>query len=241
MIPENRTLLNDAARDLGVTLDDRSTDLFDRLHLLLDEASDGMNLTTIRDEREVVLKHFVDSISCLRGGFLDGELGVLDLGTGAGFPALPLAIVRADLTLTPLDATRRKIDFVDRTARALGLKNVTPLVGRAETIGRQDAHRARYDRVVTRAVASLPVLVELALPLLRVGGLLVAQKGPGVAEELPDAEGAAAQVGGRIHEVQDFRLPVTNDRRHLVVVEKTHETPDRYPRREGVPTKHPLS
>jgi len=238
--PEHQSLLIEAAQDLGLDLREHAP-AFDRLHALLAEASEQMNLTTIRDERDVVLKHFVDSLSCLSGGHLDGELDVLDLGTGAGFPALPLAIVRPDLRILALDATRRKIDFVERTARTLGLTNVRAVAGRAETLGRDPAHRARYDRVVTRAVASLPVLIELALPLLRIGGQLVAQKGSDVSEELNAAGGAAAQLGGRIGDVRAFRLPVTGDGRHLVIVEKTDETSERFPRREGVPARHPLS
>ncbi|GAA5514335.1 ribosomal RNA small subunit methyltransferase G [Deinococcus carri] len=245
MTPEGQTLLLDGAAALGLALTPEQVERFAHLLLLLTEASAQMNLTALREERDIVLKHFVDSLTCLRGGWLDGAgpeaAGpVLDLGTGAGFPALPLAIMRPDLPTVPLDATRKKVEFVERTAQALGLARVHPLVGRAETLGRDPEQRGRYGRVVTRAVAALPILAELALPFLREGGLLVAQKGPITPEELEAGTRAAAEVGGEVRAVDPFTLPLTGDARTLVVIEKTGPTPERYPRREGVPNRKPL-
>ncbi|WP_081908992.1 16S rRNA (guanine(527)-N(7))-methyltransferase RsmG [Deinococcus sp. YIM 77859] len=240
MTPEGELLLRQGAADLGLHLDAAQIGLFARLLVLLTETSTQMNLTALRDERDIVLKHFVDSLTCLRGGWLSGEGRVLDLGTGAGFPALPLAIVRPDLRLTPMDATRKKVEFVDRAAQALALENVTPRVGRAEHLGREPGQREAYDRVVTRAVAALPILAELALPFLRVGGLLVAQKGSLTPEELEAGTRAAAEVGGELRRVEPFQLPLARDARTLVVIEKVAVTPDRYPRREGVPNRKPL-
>lgn len=239
MTPEGRALLLAGGAALHLDLN-AQVESFAALLALLDQASAQVNLTALREERDVVLKHFVDSLTCLRGGWLDGEHQVLDLGTGAGFPALPLALVRPDLQMIAVDATRKKAEFVSRAAAALGLTNVQALAARAETLGRDPAHRDRYDRVVTRAVAPLPVLAELALPLLRVGGLLVAQKGPLAPEELEAGTRAAAEVGGEVRHIDAFALPVTGDARTLVVVGKTAVTPERYPRREGVPTRKPL-
>lgn len=239
MTPEGRALLLDGGAALGLDLTPQA-DAFTALLALLTGASASMNLTSLRGEREIVLKHFVDSLTCLRGGWLAGERQVLDLGTGAGFPALPLALLRPDLSVTALDATRKKVEFVGRAAAALGLTNVQPLVGRAEALGREPEHREGYDRVVTRAVAALPVLAELALPLLKTGGLLVAQKGPLTPEELEAGTRAAAEVGGAVRQVDAFTLPVAGDARTLVVVEKVAPTPERYPRREGVPGRKPL-
>lgn len=228
-----------AAAELDLDLSPQA-ELFGRLLDLLVAGADQVNLTSLRNERDIILKHFVDSLTCLRGGWLDGEWSVLDLGTGAGFPALPLAIVRPELRVTAMDATRKKVEFVGRTARDLGLANVEPLTGRAETLGRQPGRREGYDRVVTRAVAALPILAELALPFLPVGGLLVAQKGALGPEELEAGTRAAAEVGGEVRAVEPFALPVLGDARTLVVVEKVAPTPERYPRREGVPNKQPL-
>ena len=240
MKAEGRELLLRGAAELGMDVTTH-LEIFARLLELLQEGNSRLNLTSLNTEQDIVLKHFVDSLSCLRGGMLDGELRVLDLGTGAGFPALPLAMVRPELQMVPVDATRKKIEFVTATARALALSNVHPLVGRAETLGHDPAHRGQYDRVVVRAVASLPVLTELALPLLKVGGLMVAQKGALQDDELASGRRAAGMLGGVLEDVQTFALPVSGDPRTLVCVRKTAPTPGKYPRREGVPAKSPLS
>ena len=237
--PAGRELLRRGAAELGLDIGPHEAQ-FGRLLALLRSGNERLNLTALKTEEDIVLKHFVDSLTTLRGGHLDGAYRTLDLGTGAGFPALPLAIVRPGLSLTPLDSIRKKIDFVRDTAAGLGLSNVTPQVGRAETLGQSEEHRERYDRVVARAVAALPVLAELALPLLRVGGVFVAQKGPLSEEELDAGRRAAGEVGGRVIEVDPFTLPVSGDARTLIVLEKQRPTPARYPRREGVPTHQPL-
>lgn len=239
MTPEGADLLLQGGEVLGLSLAPQ-VPAFARLLTLLQEGNERINLTALKGERDIILKHFIDSLTCLRGGHLAGNLTVIDLGTGAGFPALPLAIVRPELQLRPLDATRKKITFVQQTADALGLSNVQAMVGRAESLGQDAAHREQYDRVVVRAVAPLPILAELALPLLRPGGLLVAQKGPITPEEMDAGRRAAAEVGGQVTEVDAFTLPVLGDERTLVVVEKTGRTPARYPRREGVPNLQPL-
>lgn len=240
MTPEGKALLTEAAAQLGLTLGERQHEQFSALLGHLTAGAEVMNLTALRGEREIVLKHFVDSLTCLQGGWLELPGRVLDLGTGAGFPALPLAIVRPELTLVPLDATRKKVEFVARAAQALGLDRVHPQVGRAESLGREPGQREGYDRVVTRAVAALPVLAELALPFLRVGGLLVAQKGPLTSGELEAGTQAAAEVGGALRATETFALPLAGDSRTLVVIEKVAPTPQRYPRREGVPNRKPL-
>ena len=245
MNAEGRELLLRGAAKLGLEVG-AHLDTFAHLLDLLQEGNTRLNLTALKTEPDIVLRHFVDSLSCLRGGLLDGggldgELQVLDLGTGAGFPALPLAIVRPKLHIVPMDSTRKKIEFVMATARALALNNVRPLVGRAETLGRDPAHREQYDRVVVRAVAALPVLTELALPLLRMGGLMVAKKGSLLDDELASGHRAARMLGGVLENVQTFGLPMSGAPRTLVCVRKTAPTPDKYPRREGVPAKSPLS
>ncbi len=245
MNDEGRELLLRGAAELGLEVSAR-LDTFAHLLDLLQEGNTRLNLTALRTEPDIVLKHFVDSLSCLRGGLLDGggldgELQVLDLGTGAGFPALPLAIVRPGLHIVPMDSTRKKIEFVMTTAHVLALNNVRPLVGRAETLGHDPVHREQYDRVVVRAVAALPVLTELALPLLRMGGLMVAQKGSLLDDELALGRRVAKMLGGVLENVQTFGLPMSGDPRTLVCVRKTAPTPDKYPRREGVPAKSPLS
>ncbi|QFP78153.1 16S rRNA (guanine(527)-N(7))-methyltransferase RsmG [Deinococcus sp. AJ005] len=236
---EGLDLLQQGVGELGLNIESQLP-AFERLFELLQEGNTRLNLTALKTEEDIVLKHFVDSLTCLRGNYLEGALSVLDLGTGAGFPTFPLALVRPDLHFTPVDSTRKKIDFVRETAAQLGLDQVTPLVGRAEALGRDPDHREQYDRVVVRAVASLPVLAELALPLLREGGLLVAQKGDITAEELNAGRRAAGEVGGKVQVVDPFELPILGDARTLIIIEKIKPTSSKYPRREGLPTAQPL-
>ncbi|AIZ46299.1 16S rRNA methyltransferase [Deinococcus radiopugnans] len=232
-------LLRHGAGLLGLEIGEQLPQ-FARLFALLQEGNARLNLTALKTQEDIVLKHFVDSLTCLRGGYLEGPLTVLDLGTGAGFPTFPLSLVRPELHFTSVDSIRKKVDFVRDTAVQLGLEQVIPLVGRAEKLGRSADHREHYDRVVVRAVASLPVLAELALPLLREGGLLVAQKGAISADELNAGRRAAGEVGGKVQVVDPFELPVLGDARTLLVIEKLGRTPSKYPRREGVPTAQPL-
>lgn len=232
--------LREGATQLGVALTDEQVEKFRQLYQLLLEGNARLNLTALKTEEDIVLKHFVDSLSCLRGHHLDDPARMLDLGTGGGFPSLPLAIVRPQLQIVPMDATRKKIDFVRETALNLGLPNVEPVTSRAETLGRDRIYRAQFDRVVARAVTALPILVELALPFVKVGGLLVSQKGALTPEELNAGAQAAELLGGQVRQVDEFELPVLGDARTIVVVEKIRATPEQYPRRDGLPNQQPL-
>ncbi len=233
-------LLYEAARELGLELGPVLPN-FQLLYRRLLEASQTTNLTAIRDEKGIILKHFVDSLSCLKGDGLEGSLRAIDVGTGAGFPGLPIKIVRPALHLTFLDATKKKIAFVESVCQELGLAPVRCLWGRAEELGQHPDHRGAYDRVLSRAVSSLNVLSELGLPLLKLGGRMIAQKGPGVEAELERAQAAIGLLGGRVRGVISFELPELKEPRSLVVIEKVNPTPPKYPRRPGVVQKNPLS
>ncbi|MER3482402.1 MAG: 16S rRNA (guanine(527)-N(7))-methyltransferase RsmG [Meiothermus sp.] len=236
---EGQSLLLEAAKELGFHLGEE-IERFSRFYDLLLEGNRVTNLTSITNEREVVLKHFADSLSCDLRGHLSGSLRVMDIGTGAGFPGVPLCIARPDLDMVLVDATHKKVDFLDKVRLSLPLGNARTLWGRAEEIARQLQHRESYDRVVTRAVSPLNTLYELCLPFLKVGGYLVAQKGPEARDEVEKAGLAAEKLGGRLVEVVPLKLPVLGDPRCLVIVEKILSTPDKYPRRSGVPQKNPL-
>jgi 16S rRNA (guanine527-N7)-methyltransferase len=229
-----------ASGELGLKISDKLSSFCWYYDFLLKE-NESVNLTALSREDDIVHKHFVDSLTCFLSGKLEGSLDVIDVGTGAGFPGIPLAIVRPELSLTLLDATRKKIEFVGRVCRGLGLSNAHAVWGRAEALGQQPAHRERYDRVVTRAVSSLSSLYELCLPLLKVGGYLITQKGPDADTEAAQAVYAGEKLGGRMVEVMPLRLPVSGDLRSLIIVEKVAPTPGNYPRRPGVPQKNPLS
>ena len=239
MTPEGEALLLSGGQALKLDLEPYLQH-FAQLQVALLAGNALMNLTALTGERDIILKHFIDSLSCNRGGWLQNGLRVVDLGTGAGFPTLPLAIILPGVQFLAVDATRKKTDFVTRTAAALKLSNVTAHASRAETLAHQPQHRERHSRVVARAVASLPVLAELGLPLLEMGGLLIAQKGQLSAEELASGAQAAALLGAEVFHVEHFGLPVLGDPRSLVVFRKTGKAPEQYPRREGVPARQPL-
>ena len=236
---EGTELLLKGGSALGLDLEPH-LEAFSLLYDLLVEGNRKANLTALRTEREVVAKHFLDSLTLLQLPLWEGPLRVLDLGTGAGFPGLPLKIVRPELEVVLLDATRKKVAFVEEAVRALGLKGAHPLWGRAEELAHAPGHREAYDRVTARAVAHLCVLAELGLPFLRVGGYLVAQKGPKVAEELTPLSRALPLLGGAFQEARSLRLPFLQKERALVVLAKEATTPKAYPRRPGVPEKKPL-
>ncbi|MGQ9524281.1 MAG: 16S rRNA (guanine(527)-N(7))-methyltransferase RsmG [Armatimonadota bacterium] len=199
-----------------------------------------MNLTAITDPVSVATHHFLDSLSCLTVVRPDPGARVIDVGTGGGFPGVPVKIVRPDIELTLLDSLRKRIVFLEHLVSVLGLSEVTLCHARAEDAGRSPVHREAYDVVLSRAVAQLSVLVEYCLPLARVGGTFVAMKGPKGHEELAEAENALKVLGGEVVEVEELQLPVAGERRLLVVIRKARRTPGRYPRKAGEPSRHPL-
>lgn len=234
-----RELLLRGAEALGEDLGS-SLHLFERLYDHLTEANQKINLTSLREERDIVLKHFLDSLSCLSSGLLEGPLEVVDVGTGAGFPGLPLKIARPSLRLHFLEATRKKLRHVEESCALLGLGGTAFIWGRAEQLAHQPAYRERFDRAVIRAVGSMGQISELCLPLLRVGGYLIAQKGPEVARELEGADRGLRLLGGVLEEVKELELPQSGDRRRLVIVKKVAPTEPRYPRRPEVIARHGL-
>jgi 16S rRNA (guanine527-N7)-methyltransferase len=204
--------------------------------------NERVNLTAITDCDEVQVKHFLDSLSCLQVlPSLASETRCIDIGAGAGFPGLPLKIVRSQARLTLLEATGKKALFLEHIVDELGLREVQIVRGRAEELGRQPAFRESYHVALARAVGHLAVLLEYALPLLTIGGVFVAQKGEKIEGEVETAQGAMEILGGRVKEVRAVQLPGLEASRYLVVVEKVVPTPQKYPRRVGIPVKRPLT
>jgi len=207
--------------------------------------NDKVNLTAIRDSAGIQVKHFLDSLSLLkalprlRTG--DSGLKLIDVGTGAGFPGLPLKIVCPDLRLTLVEATGKKIAFCEHIIATLKLSGVTVVKARAEEMGQDQAHREHYDWAVARAVAEMPVLAEYLLPLVKRGGHALAQKGETAPVETQTAEGAIKKLGGELEQLIQIELPGVVETRFLVVLKKVAATPPRYPRRPGVPSKSPLA
>ncbi|MBW3622514.1 MAG: 16S rRNA (guanine(527)-N(7))-methyltransferase RsmG [Armatimonadetes bacterium] len=238
MPPEG--LLERGAAELGVALSEGQRRQCLRYLDLLLEWNARMNLTAVRDPREAVIKHFLDSLTALP---LLPEMPsprVADVGTGAGFPGLVLKIFRPDLRLTLLDSLKKRLGFLEAVAADLNMDGVETLHARAEDAGRDSAFRERFDLAVARAVAEMRVLGELCLPLVRVNGTFLAMKGPRGADEQESATDALRKLGGQFVETRPVTLPFLEESRLLVVVRKERPTPSRYPRRPADIQKKPL-
>ena len=236
----NRDRLKQGLDALGIPADETALERFERFHALLDEGNRHMDLTAVLDEDERVDRHDLDSAAPLAQGLLPQGAKVIDVGTGAGFPGIPLLILRPDLRMTFLDAQNKRLLFIEDTLRQLGL-TAKIVHARAEDAARLPEHREQYDRAVSRAVAASPVLQELTLPFVAVGGMAVAWKGPGAAEEWQQAKRAAYLLGGSLRELMPAPVPGRPEWGHmLLVTDKERPTPKAYPRRAGTPNKKPL-
>jgi len=235
-----RQALLEGAAELGLPISEAELHAYRaHLHLLL-EHNRAASLTTITDPAEIAIKHFLDSLICLQIRDIAPDETVADIGSGAGFPGLVLAVARPAAHYTLIEATKKRAAFLQRAVTNLSLPNVTIIPGRAEAIGRRPDLRESYDLVLSRAVAPLPVLLEYSLPLTRLGGHFLAYKGPAGDEELQQSGDALETLGGRIAHVHRVDLPRAMGRRTLIEVEKFAPTPSRYPRRPGIPAKRPL-
>lgn len=236
------SLLYQHAREFGVDLTPIQQERFDAYYRLLVEWNGKFNLTTITEYTGVQLKHFLDSLSAapilLRAGVMNKTL--VDVGAGAGFPGMPLAIALMELRVTLLEATGKKVRFLDQTVRELGLENVTSVHGRAEEFARLPKQREHFDFAVARALAPMRTLVEYTLPLVRVGGLCIAYRAVDAAVETEAAQGGIEMLGGRVREIVSVKLGDLDDVRHLVVIDKVKVTPPVYPRAGGLPKNKPL-
>jgi len=213
---------------------------FERYYELLIEWNKKFNLTAITDRNEVWLKHFEDSLSIDHILDMSKIDSVIDVGTGAGFPGIPLKIVYPEIKLTLLDSLDKRIRFLEEVITELGLNGVIALHGRAEDYGRDNEHREKYDLCVSRAVASLPVLTELCVPFVRVGGSFVAYKSEKAEEELKASGKATEALGAEISSVESFTLTGGEYGRTLIKIDKCKSTIDKYPRRAGLPAKKPI-
>lgn len=237
------TELAAGALKLGLDLSPLQLAQFQSYYRELVDWNRRVNLTAITDYREVQLKHFLDALT-VTIAFPPAAGGpgprLIDVGTGAGLPGLPVKIVFPGMRLVLLEATAKKAVFLDYLIQKLGLEGVEIVVGRAETVARQGPYREGFDLVLSRGVAPLPVLAELTLPFITPGGCLVAQKKGDTAAEIAAAGRAISLLGGRLREVRAVDLAELADRRHLVIVDKIAPTPPAYPRRPGMPAKKPL-
>ena len=240
MREELKNLLREGASRLGFKLSDEKERALEFYHEEIKEGNKKINLTSITDDREIVIKHFLDSLTCAEADNFGAEARVIDIGAGAGFPGLPLKIVYPGIELILLDSSKKKVEFLLRTIEHLNLKGVSAVCCRIEDYGINKSNRETFDLVLARAVAPLSILMEYALPLLKLNGLFVAQKSRGLNEEIDEGRVAAKILGGEIKEVQEVSVPFLNAKRYLVLTGKTSFSPEKYPRRVGIPTKRSL-
>lgn len=224
----------------GLKLTPRQVSAFEIYEHELLEWNEMFNLTAIRDPEGVRTKHFLDSLTCLIEMRDSPPNRLIDIGSGAGFPGIPLKIVMPNLRLTLVESVSKKANFCSHIIDVLDLEHVEVLSNRAEEIGQISKHREAYDWAVARAVASLPILVEYLLPLVKIGGNVLAQKGESGPLEAHSAEKACQILGGRLKKITPVNIPGVAEQRFLIVIQKVAATPPRYPRRVGIPSKSPL-
>lgn len=237
----NLTILEEGCQRLGISLDEEKKQQFIKFYELLTEWNKVMNLTGITEFEEVLQKHFIDSLAIQKVTDMGETDTVIDVGTGAGFPGIPLKIAFPHLKITLLDSLQKRIRFLDEVVQTLNLRGVTTIHGRAEEYARRKEHREKYQICVSRAVANLSSLAEYCLPFVKKGGYFVSYKSGNIEEELSRSENAVKILGGEIENTVYFQLPGSDIERSFVLIKKKENTPGKYPRKAGIPAKEPLN
>ena len=242
VVMENKELFILGLNELGINITDTQLNRFESFMALLLEWNEKINLTSITAPEEVITKHFIDSLVPLayRDKYSLDFRAILDMGTGGGFPGMPLKIMLEDSFIMLADSLQKRLNFLQLAIDDLGLKKIQTLHGRAEDIGQDRQHRENFRTVFSRAVANTSVLAEFCLPLVEVGGHFVALKGPEVEEELKEGQKAIEMLGGQVMGLEKMELPIIKDGRSLIFIKKVKPTPAKYPRRAGLPAKSPL-
>ena len=228
--------MKDKEKKMKLINNDKTNLKFFEYMQILIEWNKKINLTAITDEKEIILKHFIDSLAISKY-CTDGK--IIDVGTGAGFPGIPLKIWNNNLEITLLDSLNKRIMFLEKVIEQLELNNIYTIHGRAEEMATKEQYREKYDFAVSRAVAPMNVLLEYMLPFVKVGGKCICMKGNNI-EELEKCKNALEILGGKIVKIEEFYLPCTDIRRNNIIIEKIKETPSKYPRQSGKPSKDPI-
>lgn len=233
-------LFHEMLNSLDLTLDDDQISKFVLYYNMLIERNKVMNLTAITEFNEVVSKHFIDSLSLIKVYNSSEIIRVIDMGTGAGFPGIPLKIAFPNWDIVLLDSLNKRVNFLKDVITALNLKNITAIHGRAEDYGKKSGYRESFDLCVSRAVAKLSTLSEYCLPYVKMNGSFIPYKAGKVEDELIESKNAIRMLGGNVEKVESFLLPETDIERTLIIIKKCINTPGIYPRSSGKPAKEPL-
>ncbi len=233
-------LMKNACDSVKMNFDEDKYNKFITYKNLLQEWNEKINLTAITEDEEVIKKHFIDCIKAFSENQFKEAKTLIDVGTGAGFPGLPIAIMKEDLNITLLDSLNKRVNFLNIVKNSLNLTNVTTIHSRAEDGARNKELREKFDIATSRAVANMAVLSEFCLPYVKVGGYFIALKGPAITDELNDAKNAIGTLGGKLIEVIEVSVEGTDLKHNLVVIKKVKETPKTYPRKAGSITKKPI-
>jgi 16S rRNA (guanine527-N7)-methyltransferase len=225
---------------LGISLSKKQLDQFLTYYHMLIEKNKVMNLTAITEFEEVLQKHFLDSLSLVKVYELSGRESMIDIGTGAGFPGIPLKIAFPEMKILLLDSLNKRLVFLNEVIEGLGLEKIETLHGRAEDFGRDQKYREQFDLCLSRAVANLSTLSELCLPFVKRGGYFISYKSGQVDEEVQDAKRAIQLLGGKNTRLEKFALPNSDISRSFVLISKAISTPDNFPRKPGIPAKKPI-
>ena len=234
-MPYNLTTLENGCRELGIELSQKQKNQFIQFYEFLVEKNKVMNLTGITEFEEVLTKHFLDSLACVKAIDMTKVKTIMDIGTGAGFPGVPLKIAFPHLEACLLDSLKKRVNFLEESFELLGLEGIKAIHGRAEE------YREKYDLCVSRAVSNLATLSEYCLPYVKIGGTFISYKSGTVQEEAEEAEKAINILGGQVKDITYFKLPDSEIDRSLVIINKKKSTPGKYPRKAGTPLKEPLS
>lgn len=227
------------AAEFGVPLDRLQAGQLMKYSGILKEWNEKINLTAIEEDKDIIIKHFIDSLSILPY-IKDKNASLIDVGTGAGFPGIPLKVVLNTIKVTLLDSLEKRVKFLNLVIKTLDLGDISAVHGRAEDYGQNPAFREKFDISVARAVASLPVLLEYCLPFVKPGGIFIAMKGSNI-EEVGVSKKALETLGGKIEEVREMILPFSDIKRSIIIVTKLRQTSTQYPRKAGKPSKNPLA
>ena len=222
----------------AMNIDEKEAEMFERYMNLLIEWNKVMNLTAITEKDEIILKHFIDSLTIL--DYIQNDQKVIDVGTGAGFPGIPIKIMNPSLDITLMDSLNKRINFLNEVIKNIGLEKIKTVHSRAEELGHNKDYREKFDVATSRAVANLSTLLEYMMPFVKVGGICICMKGSNISEELENAQKAINELGGKIEKIDNFYLPNSDIERNILIIRKINKTKDKYPRKPGTPAKEPI-